>query len=471
MSICDFGIKNNRVEGALVNIFVQDTHPLIKLANILPWEEMFEIILPDLRKTAKGQYHRGRKLKIRPHLGVFLLQQFYNRTDRQIEYDVKENAAFQLFCGKSLMLNWHCPDHTKIEKFRSRITPENQRKLANLIAINATKMGFADPKHCDVDSTIQSANISRPSKANILTKIACAAKRVSVFLEEKVLSPMEFISSGLSCFNLKGIKGIFKEYVFTKKKLEPSEVKGKLERLFQAVIDPVATVIKVSRSLWDSQKEKLPWNIVATIKQLTNVGWEYIKAVGDELYFNKKAIDLPLSLHAKEVACFSKNKQHTKRYKFGRAYQLTRIKGNFMLVGDSSSIRMNDKQCLATLLLEHNDYFPEQCIESLATDKGYYSKDNEQLLIGKGVKEIGIARPVNIKIEKLHNEETVEKLANRRAGIEPLIGHIKRGGQLGRSRMKKDESTKAAGYTAVLGFNLRQTKHYLTGKHKSSQAA
>ena len=71
----------------------------------------------------------------------------------------------------------------------------------------------------------------------------------------------------------------------------------------------------------------------------------------------------------------------------------------------------------------------------------------------------------------MHSEETLEKLANRRAGIEPLIGHIKRGGQLGRSRMKKDASTKAAGYTAVLGFNLRQTKHYLTGKHKSSQAA
>ena len=237
------------------------------------------------------------------------------------------------------------------------------------------------------------------------------------------------------------------------------------------MIDPVATVIKVSQGLWNFQKSILPWNIVATIKQLTNVGWEYIKAVGDELYFNKKAVGLPLSLHAKEVSCFSKNKQHTKRYQFGRAYQLTRIKGNFMLVGECTSIRMNDKQYLSRLLLEHKESFPEQGIESLATDRGYYSKNNEQLLIGAGVKEIGIARPVNIKREKLHSEETLEKIANRRAGIEPLIGHIKRGGQLGRSRMKKDESTKAAGYTAVLGFNLRQTKHYLAGKHRNSQAA
>lgn len=51
MSICDSGIKNNKIEGGLVNILVTDDHPLIKLANILPWEKMFEIILPDLKKN------------------------------------------------------------------------------------------------------------------------------------------------------------------------------------------------------------------------------------------------------------------------------------------------------------------------------------------------------------------------------------------------------------------------------------
>lgn len=471
MSICDFGIKNNRIEGCLVNILVKDDHPLIKLANILPWEKMFEIILPDLKKTAKGQYHRGRKLKIRIHLGVFLLQQFYNKTDRQIEYALKENAVFQLFCGKGIIPNWHCPDHTKVEEFRSRISPENQRELANLIAKNATNLGFADPKHCDIDSTIQTANITRPSKAKTLTKIACIAKKVSSFLEQKILTPMEFISSGLSCFNLKQIKGIFKEYIFSNQKLESSEIKEKLKILFQAVIEPVNSVIRVCRGLWPIQQEKLPWNIVATIEQLTTVGKEYLKQIGEELYFNKKASNLRLSLHAKEVSCFSKNKKYTKKYQFGRAYQLTRLAGNFIVVGECSSIKMNDKKSLPHLLLEHKEMFPDQSIQSLTSDKGYYSKFNEQLLISQGVQEIGLARPVNVTRAKLHDEATLDKLSNRRAGIEGLIGQIKSGGQLGRSRMKKDASTKAAGYTAVLGFNLRQTKHYLTGKHKNTVAA
>jgi hypothetical protein len=61
-----------------------------------------------------------------------------------------------------------------------------------------------------------------------------------------------------------------------------------------------------------------------------------------------------------------------------------------------------------------------------------------------------------------------ERLHNRRAGIEPLIGHIKRGGQLGKSRMKSDAATLAAGYGFVIGFNLRQLIRNQQGKVKAA---
>ena len=60
--------------------------------------------------------------------------------------------------------------------------------------------------------------------------------------------------------------------------------------------------------------------------------------------------------------------------------------------------------------------------------------------------------------------ETHVRLVNRRAGIEPLIGHAKHGGQLGKSRMKHDDTTLAAGYGAIGGFNLRQLLRHLLGK-------
>ncbi|MGM9453796.1 hypothetical protein ACTAZI_10710 [Legionella bozemanae] len=66
-----------------IMVEVLPTHPLIKLMNALDWEALGQIILPDLKKsTSKLKWWLGRKLKMRIHLGVFLLQQLLNETDR-----------------------------------------------------------------------------------------------------------------------------------------------------------------------------------------------------------------------------------------------------------------------------------------------------------------------------------------------------------------------------------------------------
>lgn len=76
----------------------------------------------------------------------------------------------------------------------------------------------------------------------------------------------------------------------------------------------------------------------------------------------------------------------------------------------------------------------------------------------KGVNEIAIQRPRNIKKQPVNplSKEREEELVNRRSGIEPLIGHVRHGGQLGRSRTKSDKGMEFSRYTAVIGFNMRQ---------------
>ncbi len=123
MSIDDSGIKC-KVAAEVVQITISDSHPLIQLANALNWENLVEIILPDLKKTAKGCWWMGRPLQLRIHLGAFLIQQLFNKKDRQTEYEIKDNAAYQLFCGRTVVKKWHAPDHTKIEEFRSRLSSD-----------------------------------------------------------------------------------------------------------------------------------------------------------------------------------------------------------------------------------------------------------------------------------------------------------------------------------------------------------
>ena len=114
----------------------------------------------------------------------------------------------------------------------------------------------------------------------------------------------------------------------------------------------------------------------------------------------------------------------------------------------------------------HEEVFGKLAIDSVGTDKGYYSKKNEKYLKERGVKEIGLQRPYNIKAQPLIplSIKRKEELTNRRSGIEPLIGHAKQCGQLGRSRMKSDTTTEASGFAAILAFNLRQMTRYVTGK-------
>ena len=72
--------------------------------------------------------------------------------------------------------------------------------------------------------------------------------------------------------------------------------------------------------------------------------------------------------------------------------------------------------------------------------KGYYSGANHKYLRSlEGLKECCLQQP-GLDSHSLSEDdaETYARLVNRRAGIEPLIGHAKHGGQLGTSRMKQD---------------------------------
>ena len=110
MSICDNGMEC-KVIAKEIRVKVSESHPMILLALALPWRVMYELILDDLKTCKPGlKWWLGRKLKVRIHLGAYILQKMYDLTDRETEYALKDNAAYQLFCGKEIFDNWHAPD-------------------------------------------------------------------------------------------------------------------------------------------------------------------------------------------------------------------------------------------------------------------------------------------------------------------------------------------------------------------------
>jgi len=216
-------------------------------------------------------------------------------------------------------------------------------------------------------------------------------------------------------------------------------------------------VVKRIEILDDYDVKQMPWNIKRLATQLKEQAHGYFTDVAKFLFRGKIEPTKPLAFHLKEVACFNKNKSD-KKYQFGRAFQLGRLGGNFLIVAKNDSIHMEDRKSIKPMITLHQNLFPDISTLSVATDKGYYSKNNATYLNVITGSDRGLQKPGNVTVSQdgKNDNEELERLINRRSGIEPLIGHAKQGGQLGKSRMKYDRTTESAGYCAILGFNGRQ---------------
>lgn len=465
MALCWDGLTA-ALSGGTVAVAVRDDHPLLVLGNCLSWDRLRDLVEDDLKKTAKGCWWLGRRLKVRIHLAAFLLQKLYDMTDRQVEYALKDNAAFRIFAGVRAIADWHAPDHTKIEEFRSRLSPETQRKLANEVAKFAVGLGFADASETDFDSTVQEANISYPADAIIMTKLCGLGKKVIDYLRGKARG---FLADDLSV-DMKGVKETARGYFFMPKNAAIEKRRAAFAELFQVVKGQMRPVVQACAAIDARRLKALPWNIRQAVDQINAKAWRYLLDVAHFTRTNTMKAGKILSLHAEAIACIKKGKVG-KDKEFGRVYQLGRIKGNFLFALASTSLKMNDKTSFAPLLREHAALFGEGTLQSATADKGYWSAKNQKELTKKRVVESGLQRPSNVKAtEGFPTLERQEELRDRRAGIEPMIGHTKHGGQLGRSRMKSDATTLAAGYSSVLGLNLRQLIRHQGGKMKNKAA-
>jgi IS5 family transposase len=169
---------------------------------------------------------------------------------------------------------------------------------------------------------------------------------------------------------------------------------------------------------------------------------------------SKKADDKILSFHTKEVACITKNKPG-KPFEFGRQVQIGRLDNNFMFALNTSDPHFSDKQAICPFLKKFKKIFGFSP-NSFSADRGYFSYENVKLLEDAKVKEIGLQAPSNIlDTSYLGSKEIGEKTYRRRAGIEPLIGHLKRYG-LAKSRMREDRTSRADIFRCCLGFNLNK---------------
>lgn len=432
-----------------IEVSIPKQHPMIILAKNVPWGQMSDLVVDDLYKNHEAS---GRKLNIRLHLGAFVLQAMNKWTDRTLEDMVRYHAPTMIFCG--LENSSQGLDHSQYTRFRNRISEEIAKQLSTLIIRQAESHSFTDSTFMDLDSTVQEANICYPSDISMMRKLVLKSEKLLNYLIDQGSTKAKEIKAQLDFKKIgKDIKG----YFFT-----PRGESGQLEKknLLHAIEKGTCNILKKVSSVSESVRYYgLPWNLKNDWHDITVKGPCLLKDIRYFIKNQKMKAGKILSLSRDMVICIRKGKVG-KLNEFGRKWFVGKLRGNYAFgFSPMDDVRLEDSESMEMGLKHFNQIF-NSSPESVTGDQGFWSDNNIVACLVSEVREIGI-HPRG-KLSWLVNDDEIERLKNRRASTEGIIGHVKMRG-MGKSKMKSDEATLLEGQRSILSLNLSRFTKDLAG--------
>ena len=364
-------------------------HPLYILANKINWqlfEDAFkELYCPDNGRPAKP---------IRLMVSLLMLKHIRNLSDESVVEQWSENGYYQYFSGgKSFVALPPC-EASELVHFRKRIGD----KGIELIFKESIRINGKDSNEDGgvIDTTVQEKNITYPTDnklhRKIINKCVAIADREGLELRQRYSRALKQLA----------LDQRFRNHPSNYKKAIKADRKVKT----------------IAGRLVRELERKLPAGAHAGDLALFN------KAISQKRYDSNKIY----SLHEPHVQCISKGKEH-KKYEFGSKVSIIATKNSGVIIG-ALNIEKNDYDA-HTLdpALEQQQRLTGHTLKEVFVDRGY-----------RGTKEvrqtqIHTPKPFSNKFSK-YRQQKMKKGFQRRAAIEPRIGHLKSDYRLSRNFYK-----------------------------------
>ena len=380
----------------------------------------------------------GRRLDLRAHLGAYILQTTYGWTDRWTEEMLKFYIPARIFCG--YLESTGSLDHTSIEDFRNRFGEKGTRLITEDMLKVAKKFGLTEPDDLDMDTTVQEAGITHPTEMKLMGHFV---KRL-IALHGRL---KEVCGRGIA--GAKSLSQQFKACLAEYRFFAKSRAK-KTELIRNAVALSSKGLAQLTKLLPGSSAfDNLQGRYQDEILRLSSLGPLLMEQIIHWLDTGKVAKDKIVSLWKLAPTAIAKGKIG-KSVEFGRKWIINCYRGGYMLVMAPENPKLSDQHCVVESLSLHSTVFGTMP-KTYGTDRGMSSIENLELCLSAGVEKIAI-QPKG-RASALISRRDLRALANRRAGIEPRIGHLKTRG-MGRSRMKSDMGDLISGYRSALSWNL-----------------
>jgi len=405
---------DNRVElfrERLENI-LNRRHELYRLADLIDWS-VFEQEFGKLYAAKKGRPG----IPIRMMVGLSYLGHTFGLSDETVVEKWVENPYWQYFCGETYFQHQPPIDFSSMSRWRKRIG----EKGCELILAETLKAGLrsgavkeSSLKRVNVDTTVQPKAIRYPTDSRSYDR--CRERLVRLAQKFGITLRQSYARLGPRA--LRKASSYAHARQFKRAKKEVRQLRTYLGRVYRDILRKILP----DPDLHAEFHEEL---------ELTERMFDQQRQDKNKLY----------SIHAPEVECIAKGKVH-KKYEFGvKVSVATTSMDNFVVGMQALAGNPFDGHTLQGALDQVSRLtgtVPERCY----VDRGYR---------GHGVKKTAVF----ISGQKRGVTPTIKKELRRRSAVEPVIGHMKEDGKLGRNWLKGRLGDKINALLCGAGHNMR----------------
>ena len=386
-------------------------HELFRLAGIIDWASL---------EQQFGQYYseNGRPgIPIRLMVGLTYLEHAFGFSDEEVVARWVENPYWQYFCGEQYFQHEFPIDPSSLSRWRKRIGEEGAEAILAAtvragVASNAVKESSFE--RITVDTTVQPKAVTYPTDAKLYNH----AREILVRLCHDTGIALRQSYSRIGPRTTMMAARYFHARQAKRGKRAVKKLKTMLGRVYRDVERKIGENPMAQRILAH------PMELVARL-----------------LHQQRHDKNKLYSLWAPEVECISKGKSHRK-YEFGvKVSVATTNRDNFVVGMQAIHGNPFDGHTLQQALTQVERVTtkkPERCY----VDRGYR---------GNGVSEVAVF----ISGCKRGITPTIRKELRRRSAVEPVIGHMKEDGKLGRNYLRDCLGDKINALLCGGGHNLR----------------
>ena len=405
-------------------------HELVRLGDLIEWERLEAHFAPYYREAGRPG------LPIRLVVGLHVLKHIEGLSDEAVCERWERDPYMQYFCGEEYFRHSFPLERSGMTHFRRRVGEQALEALLQETLAAAYRAGALNLRATEVvavDTTVQQKAIAHPTEHGLLRtsieQLGRQAKKAGLALRQSYVRVAR--RSAMKAGRYLHVKQ------FKRARREWKYLRVRLRRMLRDIRRKMAGFPALSEH---------------SVQQLESV-------LGRAAHIARQQRgdrDYLYSWHAPEVECISKGKARAP-YEFGCkvsiATNLHPAKGgHFILHARALHGNPYDGHTLQ-VALDDLQKIVGRSPRSVATDQGY-----------KGHKVQGHAHTkVYITGQKRGVTEAIKRWVKRRSVVEPVIGHAKNDGLLGRNWLKGRRGDRSNALLAAIGFNLRQLLRYLRG--------